>query len=176
MTKIFETERIIFREWQDSDRPNFARMNSDPMVMEYLPRHLNEKESDKLIDLFQKHFAKNGYGLYALERKEDGAFMGFTGLQKVPFKAAFTPAVEIAWRLGYEFWGKGYGTEAAKAVLEHGLNVLKIPQIVAFTVFDNKRSIAMMENIGLKRDEDGDFHYPTLAKDHPLGSFVLYRS
>ncbi len=178
MKPAFETERIIFRQWKDEDREPFARMNADPLVMEYLPRHLDEKASNHLIDKFQAHFDKHGYGLYALERKEDAAFMGFTGLNTVEFTAPFTspkkPATEIAWRLDYEYWGKGYGSEAAKAVLDHGLKKLKLDEIVAFTVFDNARSIGLMEKIGMHRVEGGDFQYPKLAKDHPLGSFVLY--
>lgn len=173
---IFETDRIGFRRWSPEDRKEFARMNGDPMVMEYMPRSLTEKESNHLVDKFEAHFDQYDFGLYALERKEDGAFMGFTGLQHVPFDAHFTPAVEIAWRLDYGFWGQGYGSEAAKAVLDHGLKVLKIPEIVAFTVHDNARSIAVMEKVGMKRDVDGDFTYPNMRKDHPLGAFVLYRA
>ncbi|MFK7839702.1 MAG: GNAT family N-acetyltransferase [Bdellovibrionales bacterium] len=174
MSILFETERIKVRQWQDSDCSEFARMNADPVIMEYMPRSLKEAESNKLVDRFIKHFDKNGFGIYALERKEDAAFMGFTGLQKVPFKAHFTPAVEIAWRLDYGFWGKGYASEAAEAVLAHGFNDLSLEEIVAFTIFDNKRSIGVMEKIGMSHVKDGEFNYPTLPKDHPLGSFVLY--
>lgn len=180
MSTHLETERLILREWEDKDRKPFARMNGDPMVMEYLPRSLDEKASNKLVDRFQDHFDKHGFGLYVVEVKDTGEFAGFVGLNTVDFKAHFTspkkPAVEIAWRLDYEFWGKGYGSEAAQAVLDHGLKKLKLPQIVSFTVHDNARSIHLMEKIGLKRDEDGDFDYPTLRKGHPLGRFVLYRS
>lgn len=174
MSILFETERIVMREWKDEDRKPFARMNADPMIMEFLPRPLTEGDSDKLVDRFIKHFDKYGYGLYVLERKEDEAFMGFTGLQRVPFKADFTPATEIAWRLDYEYWGKGYASEAAAAVLGHGFNELELDEVVAFTVFDNKRSIGLMEKIGMEKVEGGAFDYPTLPKDHPLGSFVLY--
>jgi len=174
MSVILETDRTYLREWQDSDREAFARMNGDPMIMEYLPRPLTEKDSDKLMDRFIKHLDKRGYGIYALERKEDGAFMGFTGLQRVPFKAGFTPATEIAWRLDYEFWGKGYASEAAAAVLAHGFNACELDEVVAFTVHDNTRSIGVMENIGMERVKGGDFDYPTLPKNHPLGSFILY--
>ena len=176
MSFIFETDRIGFRGWKKEDRKEFARMNGDPMVMEYMPRSLTEKESNHLVDKFEAHFDEHDFGLYALERKEDGAFMGFTGLQHVPFKAPFTPAVEIAWRLDYGFWGQGFGSEAAKAVLEHGRKVLEIPEIVAFTVFDNARSIAVMEKIGMSRDIDGDITYPNMSKEHPLRSLVLYRA
>ena len=174
MSKLFETDRIIVREWCDEDRIPFAQMNADPVIMEYLPRSLTEKESNHLVDKFVKHYDKHGYGLYALERKDDGAFMGFTGLQQVPFKADFTPAVEIAWRLDYDFWGSGYATEAAKAVLKHGFEAHDIDEIVAFTVFDNTRSIGVMENIGMTKVQGGAFRYPTLPKNHPLGDFVFY--
>ena len=176
----FTTSRLIFREWQDEDRAPFARMNADPLVMEYLPRSLDEKASNSLVDRFQKHFDKYGYGLYAVEVKDSGEFVGFVGLNTVDFKAHFTapkdPATEIAWRLDYEHWGKGLGSEAAAAVLEYGLNTLEIPEIVSFTVHDNTRSIHLMEKIGMERDEDGDFDYPTLPEGHPLGRFVLYRT
>ena len=176
MTLILETERINLRRWEDDDRIPFARMNGDPLIMEYLPRAMTESDSNKLVDRFIKHFDKHNYGLYVLERKEDGAFMGFTGLQRVPFKAHFTPATEIAWRLDYEFWGQGYASEAAKAVLAHGFEDCGLAEVVAFSVFDNKRSIGVMEKIGMSEVKDGAFDYPKLPKGHPLGSFVLYHA
>ena len=181
MSKIhIETDRMILREWRDDDRVHFARMNGDPIVMQYLPRSLSEKESNHLVDKFQEHFAEHGFGLYAMERKEDGAFMGFTGLNTVEFTAHFTspkkPAVEIAWRLDYEYWGKGYASGAAQAALDHGLGPLKLKEVVAFTAHDNTRSIALMEKIGMRKVDGGDFYYPTLPKDHPLGYLVLYKA
>jgi len=176
MNVYIETERLLLRDWAEGDREPFARMNADPLVMEYLPRPLDEGASHKLVERFQKHFKKNGYGLYAVEVKETGDFVGFVGLNNVEFKADFTPATEIAWRLDYGSWGQGFGSEAAEAVLGYGLKELNLPEIVAFTVHDNVRSVHLMEKIGLKRDEEGDFDYPALRKGHPLGRFVLYRS
>ncbi len=171
-----KTDRLILREWCEEDRKPFARMNGDPIVMEFLPRSLDEKASNKLVDRFQRHFDEHGYGLYAVEVAETGQFAGFVGLNNVAFEAPFVPATEIAWRLDYEFWGKGLGSEAAQAVLEHGLKTLKLKEIVSFTVHDNTRSIHLMEKIGLERDEAADFDFPALRKGHPLGRFVLYRS
>ncbi len=180
MTVHIKTERLILREWKDEDRGPFARMNGDPIIMEYMPRSLDEKASNKLVDRFQKHFDEHGYGLYAVEVQETGQFAGFVGLDTVRFTAPFTnpkkPATEIAWRLDYEFWGKGYGSEAASAVLGYGVSDLKLKQIVGFTVYDNTRSIQLMEKIGMTRDMDGDFAYPSLRKGHPMGHLVLYRS
>lgn len=177
MTKIYiETPRLLLRDWKEEDREPFARMNGDPMVMEYLPRSLDEKASNKLVERFEAHFKKYGYGLFAIERKEDGEFVGFTGLHNVEFKEHFTPAVELAWRLDYEYWGQGYGSEAGKAVLEYAREVLDLDEVVAFTVHDNDRMIHLMEKIGLHYVEGGDFDYPALRKGHPLGRFVLYSS
>lgn len=175
MTKTLETERLILREWRPEDREAFARMNADPMVMEFLPRIMDKDSSDKLMGRFTEHFKKYGYGPYAIELKETGEFVGFVGLRNVEFKSAFTPAVEIAWRLDYEYWGKGYATEAGRRVIEHAFKELKLPEIVAFTVYDNSRTMHIMEKLGMKRDEKGDFDYPTLPKGHPFGKFALYR-
>lgn len=169
-----ETERLILREWRGEDREPFARINSDPMVMEFLPRILDREDSDKLVERFQQHFKKHGYGLFVLEHKETGQFMGFVGLNHVEFKAPFTPAVEIAWRLDYDCWGHGYATEAAKRILDYAFNDLKLKEIVSFTVHDHERSMHIMEKIGMSRVEGGDFDYPMLPKGHPLGRFVLY--
>ncbi|MCC6597702.1 MAG: GNAT family N-acetyltransferase [Alphaproteobacteria bacterium] len=176
MTIHIETPRLILREWKESDRAPFASINQDPLVMEHLPRALDEKASNKLVDRFQKNIKENGYGLYAIERKEDGEFVGFAGLEKVPFDAHFTPAVEIAWRLDYEYWGQGYGMETGKAILDHAFNKLGMKEVVAFTVHDNARTISLLEKLGMKHDTEGDFDYPGLRKGHPFGRFVLYRA
>jgi len=143
-----ETERLILREWEDYDLADFARMNADPVVMQYLPRTFDEKATKRHMAEFQKHFKKHGYGLYVLEERETGEFVGFTGLNHVDFEAKFTPAIELAWRLDYEFWGKGYGSEAAKGVMNHAFNDLGIDELVAFTVYDNTRTIHLMEKLG----------------------------
>ncbi len=173
--KYLETERLILRDWKDEDIAPFARMNADPIVMEYFPRRLDEKATARLVGRFQDHFEKHGYGPYAIELKKTGEFIGFVGLHDVEFQAAFTPATEIAWRLDYGHWGQGYATEAARAVLDLAFNQLSLKEIVAFAVYDNEAAIHIMEKLGMKRDPKGDFDYPALAADHPLSKCVLYR-
>lgn len=170
-----ETERLILREWKKSDHEKFARINHDPLIMEYFPRTLDAKDTDKLVERFQKHFKKYGYGFYALELKESGEFIGFVGINHVEIDVPFKPAVEIAWRLDYEYWGQGYATEAAQAVLRHAFSELGLKEVVAYTVFDNNRAIHIIEKLGMKRDPKGDFSYPKLPDDHPMSRHVLYR-
>jgi 3-dehydroquinate dehydratase / shikimate dehydrogenase len=170
-----ETDRLILREWKEDDKVSFARINADPMIMEFFPRQLGEDDSNKLADRFQKHIEDHGYGFYAVELKKTGEFMGFAGLDNVDSKMPFAPAVEIAWRFDYGFWGSGYGTEAAMAILEHAFTKLKLKEIVGYAVHDNNRAIKLMEKIGMKHDPKGDFDYPGLPVGHPLGRFVLHR-
>lgn len=170
-----ETERITLREWLPQDVAAFARMNSDPLIMEYFPRVLNEETTVRLINRFQEHFDKYGFGMYALEHKETKSFMGFAGISHVRDLFPFAPAVEMAWRLEYEYWGKGFATEAARAIISYAFNNLELKELVAFSVYDNARAIHMMEKLGLKHDKKGDFDYPKLPSGHPLGCHVLYR-
>ncbi|MBX2834251.1 MAG: GNAT family N-acetyltransferase [Micavibrio sp.] len=170
-----ETDRLILREWEDRDLEPFARLNADPLVMQYLPRVLDKKATKRHMKEFQKDFKKHGYGLYVIEEKETSEFVGFTGLHNVDFEASFTPAVGLAWRIDYEYWGKGFGSEAARAVIDHAFNNLKLKELVAFTVYDNSRTIHLMEKMGFKYQKGKDFDYPALRVGHPLGRFVLYK-
>ena len=74
------------------------------------------------------------------------------GLNLVSFTAAFTPAVEIGWRLSRDAWGHGYAREAALAWLNHGFIQMGLNEIVAFTAHSNQPSLALMKRIGMRID------------------------
>lgn len=173
--KILETERLVLRTWEDQDLKDILAMNQDPKVMQYFPS-LQDLEATKcLMNKVEQHFAEYGYSLYAAIRKDTEEFIGFIGLFKTQFKAHFTPATEIGWRLLSEQWGKGFAVEGAKAVLKYAFEELKLPEIVSFTSQKNKRSIRLMQKIGLERDEKDDFDFPDMPADNPLKRHVLYR-
>lgn len=170
-----ETNRLILRQWLDSDIPIFAQMNRDPRVMEFFPACLSEEETEEMVVRIRVHFQKYGYGLFAVELKSSGEFIGFVGLSIPQFEAHFMPAVEIGWRISAQYFGKGFATEAAKKVLEFAFDELKLKEVVSFTVPKNKASQRVMEKIGMSRDLSGDFFHPKLERDHPLSLHVLYR-
>ncbi len=172
---MIETARLILRTWNETDREPFARMNSDPRVMEFMPRCLNAAESSSWVDWIKDHFARHGFGLYAVELKSDGRFIGFIGVQVPSFEAHFTPCVEIGWRLAADCWGKGLATEGASAVVRHTFDVLGLASLVSFTVPANIRSRRVMEKIGMSRSPADDFDHPKLPEGHPLRRHVLYR-
>ena len=169
------TARLRLRGWRDADREPWAVLNADPEVMAHFPTTLTRATSDRLLDLTMDGWTENGFGLWALERTEDSAFLGFTGLSRPSFEAHFTPAVEVGWRLARHAWGQGFATEAARAALAFGFGTLGLEEIVSFTVPANDRSRAVMERIGMHHDQADDFDHPKLPEGHPLRRHVLYR-
>ena len=169
------TERLRLRAWRESDRAPFAALNADPEVMEHFPAVLTRGQSDALVDRIQAHFARHGYGLWALEAPGVAEFLGFVGLSIPGFEAAFTPCVEVGWRLAREHWGRGYASEAAAEVLRFGFRTLALDEIVSFTVPANARSRRVMERIGMERDLAADFDHPALPAGDSRRRHVLYR-
>lgn len=170
-----ETERLLLRRWRDADREPYAAMCADPRVMEFFPSTQTRAQADAGIDRQNAHIDRHGFGLWALEERSSGEFLGFTGLMHVGFAATFTPAVEIGWRLAHCQWGKGYAREAAMASLDHGFGPLGLAEVVSFTFVGNQRSQRVMTRIGMRRQPDGDFDMPTLPNGHPLQRHLLYR-
>lgn len=168
-----ETPRLRLRQWQAADAEPFAALNADPEVMRYFPALLSRAESDALLERCQQMIQDLGHGLWALERREDQAFLGFVGLKPAPDSLDFAPVLEVGWRLSRHAWGKGYATEAAQAALRFGFETLNQHEVVSFTAVNNQRSWAVMERLGMKRS--GTFEHPALPEGHALRTHVLYR-
>jgi ribosomal-protein-alanine N-acetyltransferase len=165
------TDRLVLRAFRDPDRAPFAALNADPAVMGHFPATLTRAQSDALVDRILDRWAVDGHGLWAVERTEDGAFLGFAGLALL----AYLPQPEIGWRFARFAWGQGFATEAARAALDWGFGVRRFDEVVSVTTVGNSRSRAVMERIGLRRDPADDFLHPNLPARHPLRPHVLYR-
>lgn len=175
LMKIIETERLWLRTWEDKDVDPFFEINQDPKVIEYLLGPLTMEQVKEFISSMNQQFEKAGFTVFAVEEKLSGKLLGYLGLNPVPWQADFTPCVEIAWRLGSQYWNHGYATEGAKAVLAYGFQKVGLNEIVSFAVPANIRSIRVMEKIGMRRDIHGDFAHPALPPGHLLSKHVLYR-
>jgi RimJ/RimL family protein N-acetyltransferase len=170
-----ETDRLILRRWQPSDLVPFFNLNSDPRVMEFFPATLSRSETEAMTSKIEERLREQGFGLWAAEVKRTKDFIGFIGLNVPGYPLPFSPCVEIAWRLAFDYWGNGYAQEGARAVLAFGFEKLHLKEIVSFTTVGNLRSRRVMERIGMTYDAQGDFDHPQLPKDHPLIRHVLYR-
>ncbi len=169
-----ETVRLRLRQWSKDDFPAFAALNADPEVMAYFPNCPTRNESDALARRIQGLIADRGWGLWAVEEKRSGSFMGLVGLNKVAPELPFAPAVEIGWRLARAYWGKGYATEAAREALRFAFEVLQLPEVYSFATIGNARSRAVMERLGM-HDTGRNFEHPQVPAVSGLREHVLYR-
>ncbi|TGX80426.1 N-acetyltransferase [Palleniella muris] len=167
-----ETDRLVLRSWKPEDLPYFAAINSNPQVMKYFPALLTDEETETFYSRIQDEFKRNGWGLYAVELKETGAFIGYVGLHKIGFDAEFTPGIEIGWRLVADCHNKGYATEAARKVLELAREI-GMTRLYSFTAVVNKPSERVMQKIGMEKINE--FDHPKLSGDSPLLKHVLYQ-
>ncbi|NJM48472.1 MAG: GNAT family N-acetyltransferase [Alkalinema sp. RU_4_3] len=169
----FETDRLRLRQWNAADREPFAALNADPRVMEFFPALLTLAESDAMADRCEAMIQEQGWGLWASELKDNGAFIGFVGLHRPSYPLPFSPCVEIGWRLAFDYWGKGLASEAARGALHVAFQSLGLAEIVSFTAVGNRRSRAVMERLGMH--ESGTFEQPRVPADNPLRLHILYR-
>jgi len=169
-----ETERLLLRRWRSDDRAPFAALNADPEVMRHFPERLNPRESDALADRIELAMERQGWGLWALEERASGRFIGFTGLARPGFQAPFMPAVEIGWRLERAAWGHGFASEAARAAARFAFDVIALDEIVSLAVVANERSRSVMRRLGMTHDPADDFDHPLVEQPH-LRRHVLYR-
>lgn len=165
---------MLLRRWLPEDLAPFAALNADPRVMEHFPALLTRPQSDAFVrERIVPQFAERGFGLWAVEVPGVAPFIGYVGLLEHTFEADFTPCVEIGWRLAFSQWGHGYATEAARLAVAFGFAEAGLEEIVSFTVPANRRSVAVMERLGMVFA--GEFEHPGLPPGHALRRHVLYR-
>ena len=167
------TERLVLRDWRESDLEPWAAMNVDPEVRRYLGRPMTAAQAEAWALNFQDDLDRHGYGFWALEVQSTGEFIGFTGLDRVDEEMPFT-GIELGWRLARRAWGNGYATEAGQAALRYGFDDLELSEIAAVTAAGNVRSQSVMRRLGMTRDPAEDFDDPDID-DEQLRRQVVYR-
>jgi RimJ/RimL family protein N-acetyltransferase len=172
---VIETERLLLRRWTDADRPVFHAQCSDPEVMRFLGPLQTREETDAGLDRQNGFLETHGFCFWAVERREDGALLGFCGLKPGAPDTPIADDVEVGWRFGRAYWGQGYAREAAQASLAWGWANTDAPRIAAITVLANTRSWGLMERLGMARAADEDFDHPAVPEGSPLKRHLVYR-
>lgn len=163
-----ETKRLIIRNWRSGDIELFHEINSDDRVMEFFPFRRTRDESAAFLERLMTSISAAGFGFTAIERKSDGACLGFCGLSELNMPSVFPAGtVEIGWRIAERFWGHGYVTEAGRALVDAAFNRLHLNGLIAIAVPENRRSTAVMERLGMVRDTGADFQHPSVPDTHP---------
>jgi RimJ/RimL family protein N-acetyltransferase len=159
---MIETERLILRDWREEDLEPFVRHTNTPAVMRWLggvqdPEHLKARWRERPM-AWQKTL---GFTFWLVERKADGAILGFCGLKRADGNnSKVTGEIEIGWRFREGVWGRGYAKEAAIASLDFAFDRLAPPRVVALTVEGNSNSWGLMKRLGMRRRADLDYVDP----------------
>ncbi|CAM1368445.1 GNAT family N-acetyltransferase [Tenacibaculum xiamenense] len=169
---LFKSKRLGFRNWKESDKPKMGMINSDPKVMEYFPKIPTQQETNQHIDRMRTQFSENGYCYFAVDKLENGEFIGFIGIAEQTFESDFTPCVDIGWRLARTEWGQGFATEGAKRCLEYAFNEIGLRNIKSICPEINDKSESVMKKIGMKKTKS--FYHPLLSEYKELQKCVLY--
>ena len=167
------TGRLVMRRWKDEDRAPFAELNGDPETLVFFPSTLTRQESDDLVDRIEARFERLGYGLWALEVRQTGEFIGFTGLSPMPDDVPGAGGTEIGWRLARHAWHHGYATEAARAALDVAFGGVGMTEVYSMTAVLNEPSQAVMRRLGLT--EFARWDHPRIPEGSPLRPSVTYR-
>jgi RimJ/RimL family protein N-acetyltransferase len=170
---IVNTDRLLLRRWREEDRAPFAELNGDPETLVFFPSTLTRAESDAFVDRIEARFEDHGYGLWALEVRQTGEFIGFTGFAPMPENVPGGPdGTEIGWRLARTAWHHGYATEAARGALDVAFAGVGLPEVWSFTSVLNTPSRAVMRRIGMT--EVARFEHPRVPDGSPIKPHVLY--
>jgi len=148
-----KTKRLELRPTKDSDLEDLAKLYGDPEVMQYILPPLSRTIVAEMIDWFKKEWKRLGYGYFALFEKQSGEFIGQCGLQKIAGKPD-ADEIELAFVIAKIFWGQGYATEAAEAVLDFGFTRGGLCRIVALTLEGNRLSKRVLEKSGFQFQEN----------------------
>jgi RimJ/RimL family protein N-acetyltransferase len=167
-----ETPRLLLRRWRSSDRLPFAAMNADPDVMRYFPSVLDSAASNGLADRLELGFEAAGRGRWALERRDTGEFIGFTGLGPMPTGVPGSDGVEIGWRIARAHWRQGFALEAATAALDDAFASDALYDVNSITAMINEPSRGVMRRLGMSHVDD--FAHPVVPEGSPLKPHVRY--
>lgn len=158
MNILLETDRLMLRPFTLDDAEAMFIMDSNPNVHKYLWNKPVQDISEihQVIESLQKQYATNTIGRFATFLKEDGQFIGWTGIKFINdhVENGNTNFYDYGYRLDERFWNKGYATEATKFWLDYGFNEMKIQEMNAYTHVQNGASNHILSKCGMQFIEE----------------------
>jgi [ribosomal protein S5]-alanine N-acetyltransferase len=153
MIVIAQTERLLLRHFHLDDGSAIDRVFGDAEVMRYGRGAQTPEWVRQWLRAWQQKYEVNGYGLWAVVEYDSQTVIGYCGLSHFP-DVGGQPEVEVGYRLARAYWGRGYATEAARAVRDYAFNTLKLPRLIAIVDPQNVASIHVAEKLGLRYEKD----------------------
>lgn len=152
MRTSFESERLLFRELLPSDEEGMFELDSDPEVVRYTGdkplTHIDQTREN--IAVIRQQYQNFGIGRWAAVLKETQEFIGWAGLKYIKKLNGRKDNYDLGYRFLKRHWGKGYGTESAKAFVNYGFNEMQLKRISAYADVEHIASLKILEKCGLK--------------------------
>jgi len=149
-----ETERLLMRLFREPDWIDLHRLYSDADAVKYtIVTPYTEFETWQKMASFTGHWTLKGYGPYGIEEKQSGRIIGFAG----PYFPLSWPDPEIQWSLSQEFWGKGYASEAVKAIKKMLAEYVRDISFISIIHPDNKASLALAKKLNTIYEKDWNY-------------------
>lgn len=153
---VLTTRRLAIREFADRDLDPYAAMLGDPETMRYYPRPYTREEARGFIERNAARYLANGFGVWVLEDRESGAFLGDCGLAVSLVEGI--AEVEIMWHVVRDRWRRGLATEATVAVRDHAFSSVGLRRLVALVRPDNEPSRGVAEKLGMRVEREAMYH------------------
>lgn len=171
--ELFETERLLAIKLTVSDLDKFSIMHTDPIVMTTLGGIRPAEKTKENLDWNLSQWDTNGFGLWMFYLKETNEWIGRGGLRRIDLNDS--EEVEIGYALMPQFWNRGFATEITQACIEIAFEVLRLKNIVCFTLPTNKSSQRVMQKAGLTYERDIVINYDGIDYPHVLYRIKNYR-
>jgi RimJ/RimL family protein N-acetyltransferase len=168
----YDTERLILRDWREEDWEPFFRHTNTPAGMRWLGGVLDPEDMGEQRTRIESYSREHGFTFWVVERKQDGAILGFCGLKRCNQQGGPLGEMEVGWRLREDAWGQGYAKEAAIASIDLAFERFGAAQVIALTVARNAPSWGLMQRLGMRRREDLDFANDEFDPD--AGMIIVY--
>jgi RimJ/RimL family protein N-acetyltransferase len=159
MKKILEAERLLLREYTPEDFDGLYAILSDPETMKHYPKPYDDKGTMRWLNWSFDNYKTYGFGLWAIEIKETGEFIGDCGITMQNIDGETLP--EIGYHIHKNHWRKGYGKEAARAVRDWFFTHTDFNTVYSYMTCENTASYSTAASVGMKRvkaytDTDGE--------------------
>ncbi len=142
------TERLELRAFEPSDLEALHAVNGDPEVTRYMKAYPTLEHTRGALDRHVSEARAGNPAFWAVIERSSGDLIGDAGVGLID---GVGPEFELGYALGMRWWGRGYATEAARAVRDYALGELALPEVLALVRPDNVASIHVVEKIGMER-------------------------
>lgn len=149
MKLILETDRLWLREYTQSDFAGLYAILSDPETMKHYPKPYDEKGTQRWLDWSFDNYAKYGFGLWAIELKGTGEFIGDCGITMQNIDGQMLP--EIGYHINKEHWRRGYAKEAASGVRDWVFHHTDFDMVYSYMTATNVASYSTAASVGMTR-------------------------